>query len=193
MFFPDAAVVEWSNDDSSVLIPLRGKEFQRVKLKPPRPDILGLLIDQVYFQIIDLDSNVVTPKYASAEDLLAKHQQWEAEYWKRNLGLPVETHNVSVADCAGVSLWDVRWPEEVRAARQVKATSQVYLSFVAGRRIVVVSSAVMEGQSVADRYAYLGTVAREVRVQQGPVSQEELRRWLEEKGWKISPSESGPG
>jgi hypothetical protein len=156
---------------------------------------LVLVIDTVPFQIIDLDSRMVTTEYTSTEDLLSKHRQWEIEYWQRSLGVPVEsrTEDIADCDCGEASLWEVRWPEEIRAARQVKATSQIYVSFVVGRRIVVVSSAVMEGQSAADRDTYLRNVARDVRVRQGPVNDKELRRWLKENGWEISASESDPG
>ena len=191
MFFRDAAVVEWSDDDASLLLTLRGNDFRRGKLDPPRPGILVLVIDGVSFQIIDLDSRTVTAHYASTDELLSKHRQWETEYWNRSLGVPVEARIEKILNCeCGASLWQVKWPEEVRAARQVKAMSQVYLSFVVGHRIVVVSSAVMDGESVADRLAYLGNVARDVHVQQGPINQEELRRWLKENGWEVSPTES---
>jgi len=195
MFLNDAAVVEWSDDESSVLLAFRGQDFHRGNLERPRPGILVLFIDGVAFQIVDLDSSLVTTKFASNEELLSKHRQWELEYWNRTVGAPFEAHTERIpgCDCADASLWQIAWPEEIRAARNVKATSQLYLTFVAGTRIVVVSSAVMDGESVTDRLRYLTAVAHDARVLPGRIDQEELRRWLEENGLKISPSESDPG
>ena len=195
VFFDDAAAVEWSADESSVLLTFRGQDLHRGHFDPPQPGTLVLVVDGVAFQILDLDSNLVTTDYASNEELLSKHRQWELEYWNRILGTPVESHAEKIEGCeyAGASLWQIVWPEEIRRARRVKATRQLYLTFVAGSRIVVVSSAVMEGDSVADRLRFLRGVARDARVWPGSIDQEELRRWLQENGSKISPSESDPG
>src|SRR5262249_10305654 len=195
MFFNDAAVVEWSDDESSALLTFRGQNFHRGKFDPPQPGTLVLIVDGVAFQIVDLDSDLVTTNYASNEELLSKYRQWEVEYWNRALGMPVEarTETIVGCECADVSLWQIAWPEEIRAARNVRATNQLYLTFIAGKRLVVVSSAVMVGQSVADPLAYLPGVGREARVRAGPIDQQELRRWLEEKGWKIPPTENDPG
>ncbi|MGH3431144.1 MAG: hypothetical protein ACRDQZ_26845, partial [Mycobacteriales bacterium] len=146
MFFNDAAVVEWSDDDSSAVVTLRGQTFHRGKVDPPQLGTLVLVIDGVAFQIVDVDSSLVTTQYATNEELLSKHRQWEIDYWNRTLGAAVKAHNETIAgcECAAALLWQIMWPDEIRAARHVKATSQVYLTFVAGRRIVVVSSAVME-------------------------------------------------
>src|SRR5215813_15536115 len=117
MFFNDAAVVEWSDDESSALLTFRGQNFHRGKFDPPLPGTLVLIVDGVAFQIVDLDSDLVTTNYASNEELLSKHRQWEVEYWNRALGMPVEarTETIVGCECADVSLWQIAWPEEIRA------------------------------------------------------------------------------
>ena len=83
------------------------------------------------------------------------------------------TETIAGCECPEASLWRVSWPEDLRPARSVKATDQLYLTFVAGNRIVVVTSTVMEGESVADRAAYLGRVACGARLLTGPIDQNE--------------------
>jgi hypothetical protein len=195
MIFDDAAVVEWSNKEASVLLTLRGQNIRRGHFNPPRAGTLLLIIGGKAFEILDLDSKLVTVEYATHAELLSKHRQWEIDDWKRELGVPLESHTETIADCEcpEASLWRVSWPEELRTARGNKATDQLFLTFVAGKRIVVVTSAVMEGESVADRVRYLGRVACEARLLPGPINQKEFRQWLKENGWEISPAESDRG
>jgi hypothetical protein len=195
MIFNDGAVVEWSDQDASVLLTLVGQGIRRGQFNPPQPGTLVLVIDGQGYEILDLDRKLVTPEHVTGAELLSKHRQWEIDHWNRKLGVPFESYTETIADCdcPEASLWRVSWPQSVRADRHVKATDQLFLTFVAGKRIVAVTSAVMEGDSVADRVRYLGRVACEARIQPGPIDQQELRQWLKGRGWEVSPAESDPG
>jgi hypothetical protein len=195
MIFSDAAVVEWSDQDVSVLLTLPGQSIHRGQFSPPRPGTLLLLIDGKGFEVLDLDSTLVTSGKETGAELLSKHRHWETDHWNRKLGVPFGSHTETIVECEcpEASLWRLSWPDAVRVERRVKATDQLFLTFAAGKRIVAVTSAVIEGDSVADRVRYLGRVACKARLLPGPIDQKDLREWLKQNGWEISPAESDRG
>ena len=186
---PHGALVQWGDGAATVLIPLPGREVRRANLVASRPDVMALVMDGVLIQILDVDPRVVTGGAEPSGDLLAQHRQWEAKHWNRVIGAAVEPRSVPAPQTAlgDVALWELRWPEDVRRARNVLTVSQVYLTFVAGGRIVTISSPVMEGESVDDRFAYLRSLATEIRVRQGALTEEGLRGWLQVYRWKTAP------
>ena len=193
LVFPDGALVQLDCGDANVAIPLAGKNITRAKLNPPRPELLALFVDGALYQVVQVESRIVTSSYDGPADLLERHRLWELAHWQRKLGTTAETRRDPLVDArlGPVSLWSVEWPQSVRVAQGVNATSQLFLSFVVSGQVITVSTTVMAGQSEAERMDYLRNVARAVVVRPGPLDHAERQRWLDEHGWKRSEPESG--
>lgn len=174
----NGALVVWNESKAHLTV-----EFVADKIEPTQVGGVALLLDGRFFQLTMVDPDEFDAGNLKGTAVLEKHMQFEGDYWNSQVGtkLPRQVITPKEPLPPDTMIWEIEWPAELRKSGEVTAVKNLFLTSVAGDRVMVVSTPVMKGESVEDRLAYLRQVADSIRISATPVLAKDVQAQLMRK------------
>jgi hypothetical protein len=172
-------MVIWNESKSHFMLELPGQ-----KIRQSNTEGLALFVDEHLVNIVLSDPADFAAGEVSPKAILDQHMQYELKHWESTVGMPMPStvHTRGQSQENTYMLWDLQWPEQAR--QKVKgdggkaALKQLFLSAVAGDRVVVVGRVVLEGESEEAAVQYLLAVARSLVVKNAQIDLDTARRQI---------------
>ncbi|HXO20919.1 MAG TPA: hypothetical protein VOA87_13465 [Thermoanaerobaculia bacterium] len=163
---PTGYVVVWDESKSHFTVDLQGQHI--------RPSDIGgyaFFLDENVYQFLSVDPASFAAGEVSAHAILDRYMQYEVGHWHETIGmeLPSVVHAREDSPERSFILWEIQWTEQARQKAKAKATKQLFLSAIAGDRVVVVSRTVVEGEDAAAALSDFSAVARSLVIKDAPI------------------------
>jgi hypothetical protein len=132
---------------------------------------MAFFIDDHLYQILAVDPASFAAGEVSANAILDRYMQYEVSHWQGTIGmeLPSVVHARDNSPERSFMLWEIQWSEQARQKAKAQATKQLFLSAIAGDRVVVVSRTILEGEDAGTALSYLSAVARSLVIKDAPI------------------------
>jgi lipoprotein NlpI len=195
---PKGYMVIWNESKSHFTLELPGQRLQQSNIGG-----LALVVDEHFVNIVLSDPADFAAGEASPKAILDQHMQYELKHWQSTVGMlmPSTVHAREQSQEHTYLLWDLQWPEQER--QKVKenggkaALKQLFLSAVAGDRVVVVGLVVLEGESEEAAVQYLLSVERSLVVKNERIDLETVQRQIQAEALAdsraLTPAPADPG
>lgn len=174
----DGALVVWNESKAHLTV-----EFVADKIEPTQVGGVALLLDGRFFQLTMVDPAEFSAGDLKGAALLQKHMQFEGDYWNSQVGTQLPRQVIAPKEPLppDTMIWEIEWPAALRESGEVTAVKNLFLTRIAGDRVMVVSTPVMKGESVEDRVAYFCQVADSIRTSTTLVMVEDVQERLRRK------------
>lgn len=169
-------VIVWNESKAHFTLDLPGQQ-----IRPSDVEGVAFFLDDHLYQILAVDPASFAAGEVSAKAILDRYRQYEVSHWQGTIGmeLPMVVHARDDSPERPFMLWEIQWTEQARQKAKAQATKQLFLSAVAGDRVVVISRTVLEGEDASTALSYLSAVARSLVIKGVPIDvkaiQEEIR------------------
>lgn len=176
---PKGYRIVWNESKAHFTLDLPGQD-----LKPSNLEGFAFFVDEQLIQILVVELGDFAAGETSAKAILDRHMQYELRHWQSNLGMPMPStvHAQGPSQEKTYLLWEIRWPEQIvqktKAEGGKPAIKQLFLSALAGDRVVVVSRTVLEGEDESAALQYVQAVAQTLVVKDAPIDIEAVQRQI---------------
>jgi ABC-type Fe3+-siderophore transport system permease subunit len=176
---PKGYRIVWNESKAYFTLELPGQD-----LKPSNLEGFAFFVDGKLIQILAVELGDFAAGETSAKAILDRHMQYELNHWKGTLGMPMPTtvHAQGPSQEKAYLLWEIRWPEQVVQKTKAKggmlAIKQLFLTALAGDRVVVVSRTVLEGEDEGAALQYVQAVANTLVVKDARIDIEAVQRQI---------------
>jgi tetratricopeptide (TPR) repeat protein len=195
---PKGYMVIWNESKSHFMLELPGQKIRQSNIEG-----LALFVDEYFVNIVVSDPAGFAAGEVSPKAILDQHMRYELKHWESKVGMPMPStvHTQGQSQGNTYLLWDLQWPEQarqkVRGDGGKAALKQLFLSAVAGDRVVVVGLAVLEGESEESSVQYLLAVARSLVVKNARIDLETVQRQIQAAALAdsraLAPAPADPG
>jgi len=144
---------------------------------------MAFFIDERLYQVLIVDPTSFAPGEVSAKAILDRHMQYEVGHWQSTIGteLPSVVHARDDSTERSYMLWEIQWTEQARQKAKAQAAKQLFLSAIAGDRVVVISRTVLEGEDAGSALSDLSAAARSLVVKDAPITVEAIQKQIRGK------------
>jgi hypothetical protein len=176
---PKGYMVVWNESKAHFTIELPGQD-----LKPSNLEGFAFFVDGKLIQILAVELGDFAAGESSAKAILDRHMQYELNHWQGTLGMPMpaKVHAQSPSQEKAYLLWEIRWPEQVvqktKAEGGMPVIKQLFLSALAGDRVVVVSRTVLDGEDQEAALQFVKAVAQTLVVKGARINIEAVQRQI---------------
>jgi lipoprotein NlpI len=190
---PKGYMVVWNESKAHFTLVLPGQKVRRSDTEG-----LALFVDEHFVNIVLSDPAEFAAGEVSPKAILDRHMQYETKHWQGTTGMtmPSTVHVREQSPEHPYLLWDLRRQKLKRDGSQA-ALKQLFLSAVAGDRVVVVGLPVLEGQSEESSVQYLLAVAHSLVVKNDHIDLETVQRQIQAEalaeGRAPAPAPTDPG
>lgn len=174
---PKGYRIVWNESKAHFTLDLPGQD-----LKPSNLEGFAFFVDGQLIQILVVELGDFAAGEASAKAILDRHMQYELKHWQGNLGMPMpaKVHAQVSSQEKTHLLWEIRWPEQIvkktKAEGGKPAIKQLFLTALAGDRVVVVSRTVLDGEDEGAALQYVQAVANTLVVKDARIDIEAVQR-----------------
>jgi hypothetical protein len=176
---PKGYMVVWNESKAHFKVELPGKELRRSEIAG-----LAIFIDEHLFQILVADLADFATGEISPKAILDRYMQYELKHWQDTVGMPMPStvHARDQAQDKTYMLWEIRWPEQAIQKDEAKgkaAIKQLFLSAMAGDKVMIVSRTVLEGEDEGAALQYLSEVARSLVISSAKIDIWEIQHQIQ--------------
>lgn len=141
------------------------------KIRPSNIEGMAFFIDERLYQVLTVDPASFAAGEVSAQAILDRYIQYEVSHWQNTISmeLPSVVHTRNDSPDRPFILWEIQWTEQARQKAKAQAIKQLFLSAVAGDRVVVVSRTVLEGEDAGSALSDLSAVAQSLVIRDAPI------------------------
>jgi len=171
-------MVVWNESKAHFKVELPGKELRRSEIEG-----LAIFIDQHLFQILVADLSDFATGEISPNATLDQYMHYELKHWQDTAGMPMPStvHARDQSQDKTYMLWEIRWPEQAIQKDELKGKAsikQLFLTALAGDKVMIVSRTVLEGEDEDAALQYLKDVARTLVISSARIDISEIQRQL---------------
>ncbi|HEX3127045.1 MAG TPA: hypothetical protein VH394_06920 [Thermoanaerobaculia bacterium] len=148
------------------------------KIRPSNLEGMAFFVDERLYQVLTVDPSSFAPGEGSARAILDRYMQYEASHWQATVGMEMPSIVHARSDSPGTPpflLWEIQWTEQARQKTKAQAIKQLFLSAVAGDRVVVVSRTVLEGEDAGSALSDLSAIAQSLVIRDAPIDVSEIQ------------------